>query len=278
MKNLFVLPTDKPSRLFVYDGKLGLAKESQYGSDAIQNQKIFITNEEKNKYGDWCIDLDSYFVSKFATVYKNKRVKKIILTTHNKLIEDGVQAIEDEFLDWFVNNPSCENVEIGKTSKLIDNYADKEEDKWEVKYHTYIPKEEFCENFTPKIGCLKDICSCNNNPKKAPFKHKVESLSKEEILANRSNAYEFINFDKIETLEEVKPPIGKFIIDNAVSIQGTDGAYYHYSEVCKLLRLQKEQDKNKYSEEKVDKLLDTLLNNNMCSVAGDELIEKFKNK
>ena len=36
-----------------------------------------------------------------------------------------------------------------------------------------------------------------------PFKHKVEVLSKEEILANRSNAYEFIDFDKQETLEEV---------------------------------------------------------------------------
>ena len=35
-----------------------------------------------------------------------------------------------------------------------------------------------------------------------PFKHKVEVLSKEEILANRSNAYEFIDFDKQETLEE----------------------------------------------------------------------------
>jgi predicted S18 family serine protease len=57
--------------------------------------------------------------------------------------------------------------------------------------------------------------------------------------------------NKKETLEEVKPPIGKFIIDNAVSIQGTDGAYYHYSEVCKLLRLQQQQDKKMYSEEEV---------------------------
>jgi hypothetical protein len=60
---------------------------------------------------------------------------------------------------------------------------------------------------------------------------------------------------KQETLEEVKPPIGKFIIDNAVSIQGTDGAYYHYSEVCKLLRLQQEQDKKMYSEEEMLKML-----------------------
>jgi arginyl-tRNA synthetase len=28
------------------------------------------------------------------------------------------------------------------------------------------------------------------------MKHKVETLSKEKVIANRSNAYEFINFDK----------------------------------------------------------------------------------
>jgi hypothetical protein len=37
---------------------------------------------------------------------------KIILTTDQDLIKDGVQAIDDEFLEWFVNNTSCEEVEI----------------------------------------------------------------------------------------------------------------------------------------------------------------------
>lgn len=36
---------------------------------------------------------------------------------------------------------------------------------------------------------------------------------------------------------EMKPPIGDFIINNATGVQGADGVYYHYSEVCKLLRL-----------------------------------------
>jgi hypothetical protein len=34
------------------------------------------------------------------------------------------------------------------------------------------------------------------------MKHKFEVIPKEEILANRSNAYEFIDFNKKETLEE----------------------------------------------------------------------------
>ena len=36
--------------------------------------------------------------------------KKIILTTDQDLIKDGVQEIPDEFLEWFVKNPTCEFV------------------------------------------------------------------------------------------------------------------------------------------------------------------------
>lgn len=38
------------------------------------------------------------------------------------------------------------------------------------------------------------------------------------------------------------------------------------------------QQERMYDKEKVDKLLDTLIQYNRCSVAGDELIEQFKNK
>ena len=39
--------------------------------------------------------------------------KKIILTTDQDLLKDGVQPIDDEFLEWFVKNPNCESVEVG---------------------------------------------------------------------------------------------------------------------------------------------------------------------
>ena len=47
--------------------------------------------------------------------YSHYRIdcKKIILTTDQDLIKDGVQPIDDEFLEWFVKNPSCEEVEVG---------------------------------------------------------------------------------------------------------------------------------------------------------------------
>ena len=47
--------------------------------------------------------------------------KKIILTDNQDLINDGVQPIPDEFLEWFVKNPSCESVEIIPYLKSITN-------------------------------------------------------------------------------------------------------------------------------------------------------------
>ena len=95
---------------------------------------------------DWYLD-DTNSVRQAITECESywthrKKYQKIILTTDQDLIKDGVQAIDDDFLEWFVKNPSCEEVEVAKTNKLIDNYADKDEDKWEVKYHIYFPKEE----------------------------------------------------------------------------------------------------------------------------------------
>jgi hypothetical protein len=56
-----------------------------------------------------------------------------------------------------------------------------------------------------------------------PFRHKVETIPAEEILANRSNAYEFIDFDKQET-KELNPYIGPFLLKNGF-IKQEDNVY-----------------------------------------------------
>ena len=159
MKNIFLIPTDKPSRLHNTFNVLRLEK----GYDlSPSNLNLYITNEEKPKQGDWGLDkfnqkwklenkklisFDRHGIKRFSTYnILWHECKKIIITTDPKLIGDGIQAIDDEFLEWFVKNPSCEEVEVAKTNKLINNYADKDEDKWEVKYHIYIPKEEPKQN------------------------------------------------------------------------------------------------------------------------------------
>ena len=79
--------------------------------------------------------------------------------------------------------------------------------------------------------------------------HFIEiSIPKQRLIDMMQGDEELGLYDepKQETLEEVKIPIGEFIINNGVSIQGADGAYYHYSEVYKLLKLQSQR---MYSED-----------------------------
>ena len=51
--------------------------------------------------------------------------KKIILTTDQELIKDGVQAIDDAFLEWFFKNRSCERIEVNGISDVaLGGFAD----------------------------------------------------------------------------------------------------------------------------------------------------------
>jgi hypothetical protein len=56
------------------------------------------------------------------------------------------------------------------------------------------------------------------------MKHKVEIIPAEEILANRSNAYEFIDFDKKET-EGLNRHITLFLLKNGFLKKTEDGIY-----------------------------------------------------
>ena len=73
------------------------------------NQHIYITSDEKIKERD-------YFISKEGTIHDEFGGgfgdKKVILTTDQDLINNGVQAISNEFLEWFVKNPTCEEVVV----------------------------------------------------------------------------------------------------------------------------------------------------------------------
>jgi hypothetical protein len=90
---------------------------SQHG-DATYNLIIYITSDEEIKYRDWYLDTFNTQRIKANEFSDHKHYgnscKKIILTTDQDLISDGVQAIDDEFLEWFVKNPSCEFVEVDK--------------------------------------------------------------------------------------------------------------------------------------------------------------------
>ncbi len=77
-----------------------------------------------------------------------------------------------------------------------------------------------------------DGCSC--------FKHGSKML--EFIRKKALKPKITILLDNLkEEFVELPKPVGDFIIANATGTMGNDGMYYHYAEVCKLLKLYKNQ-------------------------------------
>lgn len=129
MENIHILPTNKPSKLASKDsnGKLEVSDKNTFfvNGFGFTPQNIYITSDEEIKEGDWFLDDNEIFkcngikigywhvgesnksdaISSEFRKHEIVNCKKIILTTDQDLIAD-------EFLEWFVKNPSCESVEI----------------------------------------------------------------------------------------------------------------------------------------------------------------------
>ncbi len=252
MKNIHILPTDKPSRLHTYFNLPNYLLLSNKALNWKEAKHIYIISDERIERGDWLFDAENEeHIYRASDVdlsnirsLKSWYCKKIILTTDQDLIKYGVQAINDEFLEWFVKNPSCDSVEIleaPKLVKMIDNEF----------YKIIIPKEE-------------------------DFKHELHVMSKEEVMANRSNAYEFIDFDKQEILEELA--IQK---RNELGLKGTIDGFIAGFEIAK---------ERMYSDEEVSESVDMLqkckeyfllktdLKSEERADAIGQVLEKFKKK
>jgi hypothetical protein len=167
MKNIHLIPTDKPSRLAGSEyitNEQGIDKrvfKFKLWDKLIPNkdlkdigyipQNIYITSDEEIKEGDWIYFPISNEVLKIGngpfeasleTVKTNEDCKKIILTTDQDLIKDGVQTIDDEFLEWFVKNPSCKSVKIEKGKILNQGSYTTGNIVTKVYYEIIIPQEE----------------------------------------------------------------------------------------------------------------------------------------
>jgi hypothetical protein len=147
MKNVHVIPTDKPSRLYLTTHEYIFEEGYSLSTDECENKNIYITNDEEIKEGDYGI-LGKTILS-YHQMHKKwgmPQGKKIILTTDQDLIKDGVQNLSDEFLECFVNNPSCESVEVQKWFDGLDF----------LEYKIIILKEE------PKQETLEEVANKAN--------------------------------------------------------------------------------------------------------------------
>jgi hypothetical protein len=228
-KNIFILPTDKPSRLgrFIDTNNLVLKTFYELSQSSFN---IFITSDEEIKEGDYGLigkevgkiilteDGYEFLIGKgvsyeYGDYYSLQKVcKKIILTTDQDLIKDSVQAIDDEFLEWFVKNPSCEFVEVVKGKMQLNDdgqeygFPDmslykiiipKEKPKKEVTgVDDNRPKPNYCyakEQGHGEIGCVFPACHCGLPIKQETLEEVEENIDREE----------WINFFKNNSKEEI---------------------------------------------------------------------------
>jgi hypothetical protein len=138
MKNIHLLPTPNPSRLF-YFGNSSVLTLNKYPAlfRAFERstQYVYITtNSEDINENDRIITKDGRLVQVSYLLSKDlEGASKVILTTDQDLIADGVQAVTDEFLEWFIKNQICE--EVG-----VEGHIYKGQD--ETEYKIIFPKEE----------------------------------------------------------------------------------------------------------------------------------------
>jgi len=147
MKNIHILPTDKPNRLYknLLTDKLFILENSFMDVSECNReyQNIYITSDEGIQENDYIVTKDGRLVQVSYLLSKDlESASKIILTTDQELIKDGVQAINDDFLEWFVKNPSCEEVDIVKDEFYSKNDFINGRDAITYKCKIIIPREE----------------------------------------------------------------------------------------------------------------------------------------
>jgi hypothetical protein len=172
MKNIHILPTENPSSLFEIDGHLIINKEQLIQPKYYRN--IYITSDEEIsglENNIWVYNNGRVWLwENTMALRSNNKPKKIILTTDQDLFKDGVQAIDDEFLEWFVKNPSCESVET--YSLGIENSDTGESGHY--KYEIIIQQEE-------QIKCYCGHTSyCDCGPQEETKQDQVERMYSEE--------------------------------------------------------------------------------------------------
>ena len=221
MKNIHVLPTQNNiTKLAVYHydssknikiGELGLQLNNEIGwSNCWSPRELYIISDEEIKEGfkGWfigqggfhkkCISTETinnelYLVDYLGNTDRLIWCKKIILTTDQELIKDGVQPIDDKFLEWFIKNHSCENVEVEKVEIYKSTTYDQPDRFVGYEYKIIIPKEEPKQDFP--MQKLIDI-----------MENDEELKPKQETLEEAAEKYADIHMEKFDIVSNDKLP------------------------------------------------------------------------
>jgi hypothetical protein len=202
MKNIHILPTTEKSRLHYYyelNKKYALSKEPLHWRTA---SYVYITSENEDiNENDYIITKDGRLIQVDYLLSKDlEEASKIILSTDTTLIADGVQEIDNEFLEWFIKNPTCEFIKVTKLDYLTNR-----------QYRIYnLPQEEPKQEKEEEWKELEDAKLCEplkswDEPKQEKEEEYFKHLEKDkkEFAKEWEEIRQEFGFDKKEeTLEE----------------------------------------------------------------------------
>jgi hypothetical protein len=125
MENIHLLATSKPSRLYYFGSspELRLTKyPNLFRVFERSTQHLYITSDERFKVNEYITDNIEVIkatpkLTDAQGLVGRRNWRKIILTTDTDLIKDGIEVIPDEFIKWFIQNPSCKYVQTIEKSR-----------------------------------------------------------------------------------------------------------------------------------------------------------------
>jgi len=265
MKNIHLLPTEKPSRLQLFKGinefEFELCSKNSFFNKGVH---IYITSDEEIKKGDYVhstsqdYDIQKVFKGLEKAYNDVEHYSKIILTTDKDLIKDGVQEVDDEFLEWFVKNPKCEFIEVIDKLRYfnIDELRERHLNGLPYIYHEkigyqiIITKEEtkyiLCGEANKFYRCVTCDAPCGSEG------HYTEE-------------------PKQETLEEVAHMLYPIVLED----DEWDKNKQYRDEWIEGAKWQQEQNKNLYTEEDMRKMYDF---GSIGHFTENESLEQFKKK
>ena len=273
MRNTHILSTVQPSRLCLTREGYILGEGYSLSTDECHNKHIHITSGDEIKEGDWVILNDSEFIKKLGKFkwFGSDEVfeiiggglasitscRKVIMTTDLELVKDGVQVISDEFLEWFVNKPSCEYVEVNRKKVILGEVAGTTYTDYEYKlvipedlgYTTkmgievsdemvrasMIPKEYFGMKETLEE---KEFCHYSGLPSPTAYEGPKETIEE------ATEAYADIHMEKFDIVSSDRLP---YFHNDRHKIEDSFEAGAEWQK--------KQSEKTMYSEQEVDELI-----------------------
>ncbi len=138
----------------------------------IEDELYIISNTENVDENCWIITDGKLVQVSYLLSDEVAKGNKVIITTNKLLINDDVQEIDDEFLEWFVKNPTCEFVHV-----YNDRVVGYEYDRYTILIPQEEPNQETIEEKLDKIVSKEPSKFWEESDKRFKIKETLEEAA-----------------------------------------------------------------------------------------------------